>query len=239
MKEAPLPAGGWEGEHAAVPATTCRTHAEIDAVSTVSFVRSSVSINTWLSSLPSVDAVRPSRCPSCGAASRPYGEGLRLWGHGCVRRRVRGWISDDRPVPANGVTEVTLRRFRCVQAGCGSVTLVGPADWAPRRRYLRTAIALALYLWSSLGQPQGDVYAAVTGLDSARLDRPERWRTLGQWARASCAGVLFRAVPRVAATVLRRSTVTAVMQALIGAAPPSTRGGPERVRLLAGAAHAM
>ena len=239
MKEASPPAGGWGGEHAAVPATTCRTHAEIDAVSTMSFVRSSVSINTWLSSLPSVDAVRPSRCPSCGAASRPYGEGLRLWGHGCVRRRVRGWISDDRPVPASGETDVTLRRFRCVQAGCGSVILVGPAEWAPRRRYLRTAIALALYLWSTLGQRHGDVYAAVTGLDSTRLDRPERWRTLGHWARSACAGVLFRALPRIAATVLRRATVRAVMQALIGASPPSTRGGPERVRLLAGAAHAM
>jgi hypothetical protein len=239
MKEASLPAGGWEGEHAAVAPTSCRTHAESDAVSTMSFVRSSISINRWLSSLPSVDAVRPARCPDCGAASRPVGEALQLWGHGCVRRHVRGWVSDNRPTPEHGETEVVLRRYRCVQAGCGSVILVGPSEWAPRRRYLRTAIALALYLWSTLGQAQGDAYAVVTGLGETRLDRPERWRTLRLWARAACQGVLFQGVPRFAATVFSRATVRGLVNALVGASPPSTRGEPERARVLAGAAHAM
>ena len=90
-----------------------------------------------------------------------------------------------------------------------------------------------------LGQAQGGVYETVTGLDKTRLDRPERWRTLLHWAEAICTGLLFRALPRIAVTVLNRATVRGLVDALIGASPPSTRGVPERVRILAGAAHAM
>ena len=91
-------------------------------------------------------------CGSSVAVPELRGGKAALWrwvaplGAWLSTRRVRGWISDERPVPVSGETDVTLRRYRCVQPGCGSVLLVGPAEWASRRRYLRTTIAWALYL---------------------------------------------------------------------------------------------
>ena len=53
-------------------------------------IRSAVGVTSWAGTLPSVDAVRPAHCSTCGAASRPVGEGLGLHGHGPRDRQVFG-----------------------------------------------------------------------------------------------------------------------------------------------------
>lgn len=162
-----------------------------------------------------------------------------MWGHGRVRRSPRGFVSDAHPIPASGGTEVWLRRYRCQGAGCGAVLLVGPAEWLPRRRFLATAVALALFLWAEVRQSQGQTYATIVGLGPDRLDRPDRWRTLTRWGRAARAGALFRTPALSAVAAVRRAVILPVLAALIGAAPASSREEPERIRLLAGVVHAM
>ncbi len=200
-------------------------------------VRSSISIKCWLSSRPTVEAVRPPRCPVCLAPSRPLGGALGLWGHGLGLRRVRGAVCEALALPAD--TEIQCRRYRCRAAACGAVVVVVPTEVLPRRRYLVTAIALALFLWAELRLSQGDVFAEVTGLPPGRLDRPDRWRTLARWARAAFEGRLFGRRPESSGPQVRRSTVQAVVDGLVGAAPPTTREAPRRIRVLEGARHAM
>lgn len=202
-------------------------------------MRSSVSIKTWQFETPSVDAVRPARCPVCGAPSRPLGGALCLWGHGLVWRQVRGDLGDDGSAPSE-TRAVACRRYVCQSPSCGAVIIVAPAEVLPRRRYLATAIALALFLWAKAGSAQGVVFAEVTGLPPDRLDLPDRWRTLTAWGRAALDGRLFGHRPEPGArSAIRRSAVIPVITRLIGAAPPASREAPERIRLLEGARHAM
>ena len=39
-------------------------------------IRSEVEVKLWMEAMPSTDAVRPARCPACGAAGRPLRRGL-------------------------------------------------------------------------------------------------------------------------------------------------------------------
>lgn len=200
-------------------------------------MRSSVSIKRWLSARPSVEEARPCRCPVCLAPSRPLGLSLGLWGHGVVVRRVVGEVGDGIVLRAGA--EIICRRYRCRSPGCGAVVTVVPAEVLPRRRYVATAIALALFLWAELGHSQADVYAEVTGLPPHRLDRPDRWRTLARWARAVFEGRLFGHRPEPGRPQIRRATVRSVVARLLGAAPAASREAPQRIRLLEGARHAM
>ena len=120
--------------------------------SNIRFVHAELNVKRWLALPPTVDAVRPGRCPCCGIPSRPVGGLLGLHGHG--RRERHQWG----PAELGGAADlvgVLLRRYRC--RSCGAVVVVGPRGMAPGRLYGAGAIALALALWGCGGRPARQV----------------------------------------------------------------------------------
>jgi hypothetical protein len=179
---------------------------------------------------PSVEEVRPGRCPGCGAAARPVGGRLGLHGHGLRERQQRGpAASDSAPV----VRVVALRRYRCV--ACAAVIAVVPRDVESRRHYSRPAIALALALWSLTSLPPAEVRRRISpwpvvGATAAA----EGWVTLRRWARAGRAGRLFGAVGRLLVGTLRQ--VAGLLAAVaLGHAPPILRHLPREAQVFHGA----
>lgn len=137
--------------------------------------------------LPSVDAVRPGRCPLCGAASRPVGGLLQLHGHGLRMRLLRG------PLLPEGVPEeleIALRRYRCLI--CEAVIAVGPAGLISGRLYSAMAIALAFVLYGAHCASHAEVRRRVSPWRPSRRD-PTRsmWITLLRWVEARRHGSLF------------------------------------------------
>jgi len=130
--------------------------------------------------MPSVEAARPSRCPGCGAASRPPGEVLRLHGHG-LRERIR--LGPEALGDGSVIGSVTVRRYRCTR--CSAVLVVVPRGVLPRLRYGAVAIALALALWSVEGLPAAEVRSRVSPFRVVGHDARRGWRSLRRWARAS------------------------------------------------------
>lgn len=84
-------------------------------------LRVALLVNAWIAQPPSVDDVRPPRCPACSVASRVLGETLTLHGHGLRARQVRGPIDEHEP-PIERV--VRVRRYRCLR--CNAVVTVVP-----------------------------------------------------------------------------------------------------------------
>ncbi len=91
---------------------------------------------------PTVDEVRPGRCPACDAASRPAGCALGLYGHGVRERHQWGPVEFG---AAPTLIAILLRRYRC--RFCGAVILVGSRGLVRRRLYSGSAVALALALY--------------------------------------------------------------------------------------------
>lgn len=161
----------------------------------------------WAERTPGVEVVRPSRCPSCGAAGRAAGEPLGLVGHGVREREVLGpVVAGGRPV----AVILELRRFRCRH--CEAVCTVGPAELVARRRYSGAAILLALALWARptsrtsaaevrrLVSPQQRLGAtAAAGWASLR-----RWTGAGPWP-SSEGGTWRERAGRLVASLLCRS----------------------------------
>ncbi len=58
--------------------------------STNRFSEAAIEVKIWQGELPSVEAVRPARCPGCGNAGAPAGGRVGLVGHGLRPRDVRG-----------------------------------------------------------------------------------------------------------------------------------------------------
>lgn len=132
--------------------------------------------------LPSIDAVRPVRCPSCGVGPRIQGA-LNLWGHGVRWRTVV--VLGERP----RIASAWVRRFLC--RSCGATCSVAPPGVPPRYLYVLATILMAW--WDAAPHPVGDgledaaVYA-LRGVDR-RKPGPEpgragrrRWRSLCRWA---------------------------------------------------------
>lgn len=133
---------------------------------------------------PPVEAVRPHRCPACGASSGVLGAPT-LWGHGVRHRDVVV------PGPRPTLKTVWVRRFLCRR--CGATCSVSPPGVLPRHLYALAAIVSAW--WLAAPRPIGDglhdeaVYAHV-GVDR-RADGGERgragrrrWRSLARWTRS-------------------------------------------------------
>lgn len=127
----------------------------------------------WARALPSVEAVRPARCPSCERASQPVGRGLGLHGHGVRSRDQWGLPSPSAPPE---LSEVQVRRYRCVH--CYGVCTVVPRGLLSRHMYTAGAIALALTLWS-MGIAAGAVRTRVSPW-RFRGHAPG-WRSLHRW----------------------------------------------------------
>jgi hypothetical protein len=163
-------------------------------------LRSGVDVKLWSQRPPSVEQVRPSHCPCCGAASSPIGEAVVLQGHGVRDRQVWG------PLSVGGEPQVhvlRVRRYRCTQ--CRAVVTVTPAEVMHKRMYGAAVIGLALALFGlgaavsvagaaageplegggrQLERPVGDAFALVRG-GPARAAVAKRAGACGRGRRAS------------------------------------------------------
>jgi len=114
---------------------------------------------------PSVEELRPRFCTQCGRLARDGGC-VRVQGHGCYSRQVRGlrvgWIV------------IWVRRYLC--RDCGH-TMSRLPDWLhPWRWYAATVIIEALYRHLNLGET-----ARAIGARFGRHAETQEWRSLRRW----------------------------------------------------------
>jgi hypothetical protein len=192
-------------------------------------VHAALDVKAWHAHPPSVAAVRPGQCPQCGAASRPVGRGLGLWGHGVRRRQVRGPLAVDGP-PV--LVEIQARRYRC--RGCGAIVLVVPRGLVARRVFTASAIALALALFGVEAWPLPRVRAAVNPWTILGATAAAGWLAVRRWVRAVRQGRLF---PRVRLDPADRTArqVAARTAHLLAALGPPLGGAALRAQVFAGA----
>jgi hypothetical protein len=184
---------------------------------------SDVDVKEWHAATPSVDRVRPSRCPRCGAAARPVGEPLGLWGHGTRKRLCVGPL---RFGDAPDRLTVAVRRFLCRR--CKRTCTVVPRGVCPGRIYLLGTIVWALALWAlSADEPSA---AAVRGRISPLKKSPHQparrdWAQLRRWAKA--ADLTGGLAPKG-----RAGRIAGIY---VGRSPPSTRHSSLTQRAFLGA----
>lgn len=197
----------------------------LETQSTCHVVHSDIEVKFWLEAMPSVDRVRPSRCPRCGVAARAIGHRLEVVGHGARERQVRGCPAADEG-PAQLV--VRVRRYRCLR--CSAVITVVPAGVARRRHFGAGAIGLALACFGG-GEPACTVRDRVGGLGP-----PEErgWVTLRRWIRASGSGALFPRLRPVPGPSNRHRAARAA-QILSSYAAPALARTPLEQQVFAGA----
>ena len=185
-----------------------------------------IGVEAWRADLPSVDAARPCDCPRCHAPSREPGKPLGLHGHGLRRRQLRGPRSPD-GLPE--VSEILLRRYRCVR--CGAVLTVAPAGVLRRRFFTAMAIALALGKWAIEGEACSSVRADISPWSAVGATASLRWNALRRWARAAARGELWSAIV-ISADWTRRELARRVARIVADRGPPDE---PLGSRLFAGA----
>lgn len=142
-------------------------------------VHATLDVKSWIEHPPSVDAVRPGRCPRCGTASRPVGERLRLWGHGVRRRQVRGPLTVD---GSPALVDVAARRYRC--RSCAALVLVVPSGLVARRLFTASAIGLALALFGLERMPLPRGRTAVSPWTTIGATAAAGWLSVRRWIRA-------------------------------------------------------
>lgn len=197
-------------------------------------IQSEVQIKDWLKRLPRVEEVRPGACPVCQRASRPLGQGLRLWGHGLRQRQVRGPLS---PQGAPQLVTVRVRRYQCQE--CGATVQVGPRGLLRRRHYAAAAVALAMCLYGLLGLSAAAVRKAVSPWTVVGAAAAGRWATLLRWGKAARNGTLYPSLRKSPAEFSLRLVAQRVAMAAVAAAPPGPawRSLPEACFL--GGAHLL
>lgn len=174
--------------------------------STSCLIHASIDVNSWTAAPPSVNDVRPSKCPHCGAAGRPSGQPIGMVGHGTRVRQVRG------PTRFGGNAALQLvvaRRYRC--RSCSRTATVIPRGLVARRHYGAAAIAFTLFLVGMRRRALTDVRSVVAPGGTYEAG----WPVVRRWLRAIHDGDLFRFVrphradadlphraERVAATVM-------------------------------------
>lgn len=129
-------------------------------------VQAELDVKRWRAQLPTVDEVRPGRCPVCEAPSCPADGALRLHGHGLRQRHQ--WGPADVGAAA-AVIGLLARRYRCQP--CRAVIMVVPLGLLPGRLYSAGAIALALALWGVAELAPAEVRRGVSPHPNRRHDR--------------------------------------------------------------------
>lgn len=192
-------------------------------------------VKSWAGAVPSVEAVRPARCPGCGAASRPVGGAVGLHGHGLRDRQVLGPLEWEESAQ---VRVVPVRRFRCT--ACGATCTVCPREVLTKRLYSAPAIALALALFGLLLHPVAGVRAQVSPWRVVGPGSVGRWCTLAAWVRALPRGGLFAALPACPEEWSPRRVAARAAASLAARAPQAVGPSPPPLHVLAplGAAHA-
>jgi hypothetical protein len=176
--------------------------------------------------MPSVEEVRPARCPVCEAAAREVGRPLSIIGHGVRARQLRGPMS---ATAAPTIETVDVRRYLCVR--CDAVITVAPCEVEPRRHYTRPAIVLGLALWGLFGEGAAVVRRTVSPW---RIKATAGWPTLRRWVAAVARQTLIP-MARPASTATARAIAASAAQVALACVPPTKRGEPERVQVFLGA----
>jgi hypothetical protein len=190
-----------------------------------------IDVKSWTARLPTVDEVRPGRCPACEAASQPAGGRIVLHGHG-LRARDQWGPLDATAAPS--VSEVVGRRYAC--QACGAVLLVVPGGVLRRRLYSAAAIALALAVWSIESKPPAEVRARVSPWMRVGPTAAAAWASLRRWAKAVRRGRLFPVVRELPADATLRQVAARAATTLAALAPSSVEGLPLGTRAFLGAA---
>ena len=159
------------------PAALRRRRLQAIQRSETRIIQSEVDVKFWAQAPPSCSAVRPARCPGCGAASREPGKPLRVVGHGLRSREVEG---PDEPEAGPESRAVLTRRYRCL--ACGAVLVVVPRGVARALRYTLDAIGYALALWGYGQKTPEQVRRAVSAATARGLSAPSQWSSLRRWA---------------------------------------------------------
>ncbi len=210
-----------------------RALAQVDggSQSSTRIVHIGIDVKSWTSRLPTVDEVRPGRCPGCGAASRPSGGRIHLHGHGLRTRDQWGPVEAAAP-PA--VIEIVGRRYECQD--CGAVILVVPRAILRRCLYSAAAIALALAVWSIEEQTPAEVRARVSPWRIVGPAAVAAWASLRRWAKAVRDGRLFPIIRELPTGATLRQVAARAATTLAALAPSSADGLPLGTRAFLGAA---
>lgn len=190
-------------------------------------LRSTIAVKKWMEKCPSVDRVRPAKCPRCDHAAREPGRTLGLHGHGTRTRQLRGPIVVGVPPQE---TEIQIRRYHCQH--CSATITVGPSGVLTRRLFTAMAIGLALALWSR-GQSDAMVRRQVSPWQVVGATAQARWNALRRWALAASAGELWPSI-RLMVEWTRRQIAKRVSTILMSRGPPSDC---DETRVFMGAAH--
>lgn len=194
-------------------------------------IQSGVDLKSWQQRLPTVEEVRPGRCPICGAASRPVGGPLALHGHGIRTRQLCGPVA---PGQEPVMLDVQVRRYQCQP--CGAVLAVVPQTMLARRRYSGAAIAFALALWGLVLTTAAHVRRSIHPARFVGAAAAVGWTTLRRWARAVRERRLFPSTPLPEAGATWRQVAASAAAALAGRSGPASRASPIEERAFEGAA---
>ena len=209
----------------AFPSCSVRTDKMKQSLSGI--LQSAISVKKWMEKSPSVDLVRPAKCPRCDHAAREPGRPLGLHGHGTRFRQLRGPPAVGRP---SEEIEIELRRYRC--QSCGAAMTVGPAGLLTQRLFTAMAIGLALALWSG-GRSHAAVRGEVSAWSIVGAAAHARWNSLRRWARAAGRGRLWPHI-KVSTEWTPREIAKRVTAILMSRGPPDECA---KARVFAGAAH--
>lgn len=198
-----------------------------------SILRSSVDIKRWRASPPSVEALRPGRCPACGAAGSPVGRPHGLHGHGSRERQFRGPASPGAPPE---IVVLRVRRYRCQP--CGVVVTVAPRETAIGRLYTMSAVAWALALFGVGRLPEREVRRSTSPWRIVGASAMPRWVSLRRWVAAVVARRLFCRLRRPPDGGDARKAAAQIAVAVSAHAPPTVASQPLSARAFIGAVHA-
>jgi hypothetical protein len=197
-------------------------------------IRSEVDVKLWHEQVPSVEQVRPSHCPCCGAASCPIGGSVVVQGHGTRERQIWGPLSVG---AAAQVHVIRVRRYRCIR--CRAVVTVTPSQVLHKRMYGAGVIGLALALFGLLLLSAWQARQQVSPWQVVGATSSGRWVTLRRWCEAAVEGRLWQSVHGRVAEGPVRQVAGRCASVLAGYALPSLKPLPLVVQVFHGAARAQ
>jgi hypothetical protein len=184
--------------------------------SDIRFVQVALDVKGWIARPPTVDEVRPGRCPACSAPSRPLGGAVGLHGHGLRERHQWGPLEFG---GAPALITILVRRYLC--RSCGAVAVVGPRGLVRRRLYSGGAIALSLAVFGVAGLAPSEVRRQVSPLRIVGPTAAAGWVSLRRWCRAVRARRLFPAVRALPVEAALREIAARAATTLAACAPSS------------------
>lgn len=206
--------------------------ARSEVMSTKRLVHSHLELKFWQGGVPEVEAVRPTRCTDCGAASQCPGRPLTVVGHGVRERQLRG--------PSHVGAEprlvtIGVRRFRC--RCCKAVMTVAPPEVLRYRLFSAVAVTWALALYAVERVSAARVRRRISPWQVMGLSASAGWQALRRWIGAARAGALL---PGIAARDDRpRQMAASVVWALVARCPPSLRSESTAHQAVGGAVHTL